>query len=68
VLALNELVAERARAMSKTAVLLSCARKRPYELSKPHRRIRRQLEDAGNTESAVDKIVVSSIGAVPQHL
>ncbi|MGA8149117.1 MAG: DUF5591 domain-containing protein [Gallionellaceae bacterium] len=66
VLALNRHIAASARARANVAVLLPCARKRPYEHSKTHRRIWRRLNSEGINESAVDKIVVSSIGIVPQ--
>jgi hypothetical protein len=48
---------------SSTALALPCARRRPYDRSKTHRRIKRALD--GSLQGAVDEIVVSSLGVVP---
>ena len=64
--ALSRQIIGSARAEAQVAVLLPCARKRPYAQSKTHRRIWRGLEEGGVDLSAVDKIVVSSIGIVPE--
>lgn len=68
VLALNHLVAAVAKAHFDTAVLLPCARKRPYNASRTHRRIWSTLEARGIERSRVDVMVVSSIGIVPEIL
>jgi predicted RNA-binding protein len=57
-----------ARANHKAAVLLPCARKRPYAESKTHKRIWSKLNRLQITDDHVDKIVVSSIGIVPEPL
>ena len=67
VLALTNDVMSSAQRKSPVAVLLPCARKRPYEKSRTHRRIWGTLEREGITADAVDKIVVSSIGIVPEE-
>ncbi|RYH17730.1 MAG: hypothetical protein EON54_27740, partial [Alcaligenaceae bacterium] len=61
VLALNRLIGSVAKANHDTAVLLPCARKRPYHASKTHRRIWGKLESCGIGRARVDAIVVSSI-------
>jgi hypothetical protein len=68
VLDLNDLVANIAEAYQDTAVLLPCARKRPYHASKTHRRIWAKLEARGIERARVDSLVVSSIGIVPEAL
>jgi predicted RNA-binding protein len=68
VLALNKLALAAAVQRSDTAVLLPCARTRPYSVSKTHRRIWRELEANGVTKANVDKVVVSSIGVIPEPL
>lgn len=67
VLVLVDQIVRFAQARMSRAVLLPCARKRPYEQSKTHRRIWRALEKAGIRPAFVDKIVVSSIGIVPEE-
>jgi hypothetical protein len=68
VLGLNTLIERTARARSSTAVLLPCARARPYVKSKTHRRIWRELEAQSVQRLKVDSFVVSSIGLVPEAL
>jgi predicted RNA-binding protein len=68
ILALSEKIRESARAEHLTAVLLPCARKRPYHESKTHKRIWAKLKDRAVQRDSVDKLVVSSIGIVPEHL
>jgi len=51
-----------------TAVLMPCSRARPYNASRTHRRIWRALKREGIDRDAVDVLVVSSIGIVPQTL
>jgi predicted RNA-binding protein len=67
VLALSRHIIDSARGKTQLAVLLPCARKRPYEQSKTHRRIWRALEESGVNSTTVDKIVVSSIGIIPEE-
>jgi hypothetical protein len=66
--ALDDLVRANANAKHATAVLLPCARKRPYEESKTHRRIWKALAGRGIAPDKVDHLVISSIGIVPQAL
>jgi predicted RNA-binding protein len=68
VLALNKLIEKSACAASSTAVVLPCARKRPYAKIKTHDRIWRALEGQSVERSKVDSLVVSSIGIVPEAL
>lgn len=68
VLALNKLVLASTESSANVAVLLPCARKRPYAASKTHQRIWRRLEADGINRAKVDKIVVSSIGVIPEQL
>lgn len=49
-----------------TAVLLPCARGRPYRISRTHKKIWRELKIEGVDSSDVCQIVVSSIGIVPE--
>lgn len=57
-------VAKNAVAKASTAVLLPCARRRPYAGSKTHRRLAKGLAD--KVEGEVDQIVISSLGVVPE--
>ncbi len=50
----------------RRAVALPCARARPYERSKTHRRLWRDLESAQIERDTVDALVISSIGIVPK--
>ncbi len=68
ILALNELVAQSARADQTIAVLLPCARRRPYWESKTHKRIWQSLKTQNIDPKKVDQLVVSSIGIVPMSL
>lgn len=68
ILALNELVVRTARGVHPTAVLLPCARKRPYHESKTHKRIWAKLKEQFIRPEKVDMLVVSSIGIVPEQL
>jgi hypothetical protein len=67
VLAFSKHIVASACARTPLAVVLPCARKRPYEQSKTHRRIWRRLGASGVDPATVDKIVVSSIGIVPEQ-
>jgi predicted RNA-binding protein len=66
ILALGNLIADSACAHHKTAVLLPCARRRPYQSSKTHRRIWGKLKLKGIEPMHVDRLVVSSIGIIPE--
>jgi Domain of unknown function (DUF5591) len=66
--ALSKLVESIACANNGTAVLLPCARRRPYQSSKTHRRIWKHLRAHSIEQSHVDSLVVSSIGMVPEVL
>lgn len=48
---------------ASTAILLPCARRRPYRISKTHKRLRDGL--ATMQAQAVDEIVISSLGVIP---
>jgi hypothetical protein len=56
-------VAASAAQSASTAILLPCARRRPYHLSKTHKRLREGL--AGTTTGPADEIVISSLGVIP---
>lgn len=66
VLAFEDRALAHAVAASSTAVLLPCARGRPYGGSKTHARLRKGL--AERDLGAADQIVVSSLGVIPQAL
>lgn len=63
VLAFSQRVEEGAAQSSTTAILLPCARRRPYHGSKTHKRLRTGL--AGLAPEGADEIVISSLGVVP---
>jgi hypothetical protein len=63
VVAFGERVAASAAQTSQTAVLLPCARRRPYRLSKTHKRLGDRL--AGTLHGPADEIVISSLGVIP---
>jgi len=50
-------------AKSGTALVLPCARRRPYQESKTHRRLKRALDE--RLQGEIDEVVVSSLGVVP---
>ena len=50
-----------------TAILLPCARRRPYSRSKTHIRMWKGLAERGINKGAIDEIVISSLGVVPQQ-
>lgn len=50
------------------AVVLPCSRARPYERSKTHRRLWRELASVNIERGTVDVLVASSIGVVPESL
>jgi predicted RNA-binding protein len=66
VLHLNEVIGDAAHSRHVTAVLLPCARKRPYQTSRTHKRIWSRLAERAIDRDNVDKLVVSSIGIVPE--
>lgn len=59
----DERVIAGAVANSDAALILPCARRRPYDESKTHRRLKRALGDV--LQGEMDEIVVSSLGVVP---
>jgi hypothetical protein len=63
VLAFSQRIEERADQSSTTAILLPCARRRPYPRSKTHKRIRAGL--TGLVPDGADEIVISSLGVIP---
>ncbi len=66
--AFDRLVAETVVARpGGTAVLLPCARGRPYGRSRTHRRIWRALLEQGVIRDDVHAVVISSIGVVPEE-
>lgn len=66
VLAFEDRALVHAMARSPVAVLLPCARRRPYGGSKTHGRLAKGL--AGRDLAGADQIVVSSLGVIPQAL
>jgi predicted RNA-binding protein len=50
------------------AVALPCSRKRPYRTSRIHKKIWRALSESGYEPAAVDQLVVTSLGVVPEAL
>jgi predicted RNA-binding protein len=50
----------------RRAVALPCSRMRPYNRSKTHRRLWRELTSAKIERDTVDILVISSIGVVPE--
>lgn len=66
--AFNGLVESIGSANHGVAVLLPCARRRPYQNSKTHRRIWKRLRTHSIEQGHVDSLVVSSIGIVPEAL
>jgi predicted RNA-binding protein len=50
------------------AVILPCARRRPYDRSRTHQRIWRALQSEEIRREDVDAVVVSSVGIVPELL
>lgn len=56
-------VLSRVASSATTAVLLPCARRRPYRESKTHKRLGRGLQNV--VARPVDEIVISSLGVIP---
>jgi predicted RNA-binding protein len=50
------------------AVVLPCSRKRPYGASRTHKKIWQALKKVGYEPAAVDQIVITSLGVVPEQL
>ena len=50
------------------AVVLPCSRKRPYGASRTHKKIWQALRKLGYEPGAVDQLVVTSLGVVPEPL
>jgi predicted RNA-binding protein len=51
-----------------TVILLPCARRRPYQDSKTHKRLLKGLSEVSATPDESDHVVVSSLGVIPQSL
>jgi len=49
------------------ALLLPCSRHRPYDESRTHARLRRDLTEAGHNTDACAQIVVTALGVVPRQ-
>jgi predicted RNA-binding protein len=62
----EERVAAAALDRHPIAVLLPCARRRPYRLSRTHKRLWQGLATQTLRQSEVDQIVISSLGVIPQ--
>jgi hypothetical protein len=65
ILDLEDRILANAVANSRSAVLLPCARKRPYRASRTHARLWRGLSQIKQDALDVDEIVVSSLGVIP---
>lgn len=65
VLDLEDRILARPPTPSASAVLLPCARRRPYRLSKTHKRLWRGLDGMGIRQELADEIVISSLGVIP---
>jgi hypothetical protein len=59
---------ERFRQANPTVLFIPCARKRPYQLSQTHRKLLARVRSAGINPERCDKIVVTSIGLIPEPL
>ena len=55
-------------AAKPTALILPCARRRPYDRSRTHARILQKLMDLGLDASNSHKIVITSLGVIPEEL
>ncbi len=55
-------------AQKRIALILPCSRRRPYDLSRTHRRLWIELNRRGYSQSAVHKIVITSLGVLPEEL
>jgi predicted RNA-binding protein len=51
-----------------TVILWPCARRRPYQDSKTHKRLLKGLSEVGVSPAESDHVVVSSLGLIPQSL
>jgi hypothetical protein len=65
ILDLEHRIQASASSKTRTAVLLPCARKRPYRTSRTHARLWSALRQSGQSPIDVDEIVVSSLGVIP---
>jgi predicted RNA-binding protein len=62
---LEDRILANAATNARSAVLLPCARKRPYRASRTHARLWRGVSQIRQEATDVDEIVVSSLGVVP---
>jgi predicted RNA-binding protein len=53
---------------SAVAIVLPCARQRPYQSSRTHRRIWRELKSRSIYPDCAHRIVLTSLGVVPEEL
>jgi hypothetical protein len=53
---------------NSVAVLLPCSRQRPYRASRTHKKIWQALTELGYQRDAVDQVVVTALGVVPESL
>ena len=53
---------------SRTAVALPCAIARPYDRSRTHKRIYRLLAEQGHTVHKLHRVVITSLGVIPEEL
>lgn len=65
--ALEARIEESGHPGASKAVALPCARGRPYERSRTHKRLLRALKADGIEPPTVDQIVISSIGVIPHQ-
>jgi hypothetical protein len=59
---------ETVRTTKPIAVMLPCSLTRPYDRSRTHKRIYQKLEEAGYQVPDVHRVVVSSLGVIPEEL
>jgi hypothetical protein len=52
----------------RTAAILPCSLRRPYGESRTHRRLYQQLSDKGHDLNQVHKVVVTSLGVLPEEV
>lgn len=54
------------RQLNPSALFIPCAKARPYQNSPAHQRLMRTARDAGLNIDKMDKIVITSIGPIPE--
>jgi uncharacterized protein DUF5591 len=63
-----EIEVDRIEAQKPIAVVLPCSRRRPYGASRTHRRIWLALEKLGIRPLSVHRVVVTSLGIIPEEM